>query len=148
MNRGIELGHNISIIIFVELHDPENVQLSAHLKSFTKVFRILLHMVSVDGVHIDKEVLLGFENIKEDGKLEPVSERTVDQSGILVFLIRFATAPCPKLLGRHFWHGFAWLWLDPRLLLQLRRRWRITGGVEGWRDSLAGGGVALRCDAC
>ena len=23
-------------------------------------------------------------------------------------------------------------------------RWRITGGVEGWRDSLAGGGVALR----
>ena len=27
-------------------------------------------------------------------------------------------------------------------------RWRITGGVEGWRDSLAGGGVALRSDAC
>ena len=26
--------------------------------------------------------------------------------------------------------------------------WRITGGVEGWRDSLAGGGVALRSDAC
>ena len=24
--------------------------------------------------------------------------------------------------------------------------WRITGGVEGWRDSLAGGGVALRND--
>ena len=27
-------------------------------------------------------------------------------------------------------------------------RWRITGGVEGWRDSLAGSGVALRSDAC
>ena len=27
-------------------------------------------------------------------------------------------------------------------------RWRITGGVEGWRDSLAGGGVALHRDAC
>ena len=27
-------------------------------------------------------------------------------------------------------------------------RWRITGGAEGWRDSLAGGGVALRRDAC
>ena len=26
--------------------------------------------------------------------------------------------------------------------------WRITGGVEGWRDSLADGGVALRSDAC
>ena len=26
--------------------------------------------------------------------------------------------------------------------------WRITGGVEGWKDSLAGGGVALRRDAC
>ena len=22
--------------------------------------------------------------------------------------------------------------------------WRITGGVEGWRDSLAGGGVATQ----
>ena len=32
-------------------------------------------MVGVDGVHVDKEVLLGFENIKEDGKLEPVPER-------------------------------------------------------------------------
>ena len=27
-------------------------------------------------------------------------------------------------------------------------RWRITRGVEGWRDNLAGGGVALRSDAC
>jgi len=26
--------------------------------------------------------------------------------------------------------------------------WRIIGGIEGWRDSLAGGGVALRSDAC
>ena len=26
--------------------------------------------------------------------------------------------------------------------------WRITVGVEGWRDSLADGGVALRGDAC
>ena len=26
--------------------------------------------------------------------------------------------------------------------------WRITGGVEGWRDSLDNGGVALRSDAC
>ena len=25
---------------------------------------------------------------------------------------------------------------------------RIRGGVEGWRDSLGGGGVALRSDAC
>ena len=80
-------------------------------------------MVGVDGVHIDIEVLLGFENIKVDGKLEPVSERTVDQSGILVCLIRVAATPCPELLGRHFWDGFAWLWLDPRLLLELRWRW-------------------------
>ena len=27
-------------------------------------------------------------------------------------------------------------------------RWRIKGGVEGLRDSLAAGGVALRSDAC
>ena len=27
-------------------------------------------------------------------------------------------------------------------------RWRIIGGMEVWRDSLAGGGVALRSDAC
>ena len=27
-------------------------------------------------------------------------------------------------------------------------RWRITGGVEGWRDSLARGRVALHSDAC
>ena len=73
-------------------------------------------MLGVDGVHVDIEILLGFENIKEDGKLEPVAKRTVDQSGILVVLIRVAAAPCPELLGRHFWHGFAWLWLDPRLL--------------------------------
>ena len=64
-------------------------------------------MVGVDGVHVDKEALLGFENIKEDGKLEPVPERTVDQSGILVDLIRVAAAPCLELLRWHFWHGFA-----------------------------------------
>ena len=29
-----------------------------------------------------------------------------------------------------------------------RSRWRITGGMEGWRDSLAGDGVALHSDAC
>ena len=34
--------------------------------------------------------------------------------------------------------GVAWGW----------SRWRITGGVEGWRDSLAGSGVALRSDVC
>ena len=27
-------------------------------------------------------------------------------------------------------------------------RWRIKGGVEEWRDSLADGGVALHSDAC
>ena len=27
-------------------------------------------------------------------------------------------------------------------------QWRITGGVEGCRDSLGGGGVALCNDAC
>ena len=27
-------------------------------------------------------------------------------------------------------------------------RWRITEGVDGWGDSLAGDGVALRSDAC
>ena len=27
-------------------------------------------------------------------------------------------------------------------------RWRITGGVEGWRDSLVSGGVALCSSAC
>ena len=26
--------------------------------------------------------------------------------------------------------------------------WRIIGGIEGWRDSLAGCGVALHSDAC
>ena len=59
-------------------------------------------MLSVDGVHVDIEILLGFENIKVDGKLEPVPERTVDQSGILIYLIRVAAVPCPELLGRHF----------------------------------------------
>ena len=102
MNHGIELGHNISIIVLVELHDPENVQLSAHLKSFTKVFKIVLHMLGVDGVHVDIEILLGFENIKEDSKLELVPERTVDQSGILVCLIGIAAMSCPELLGLHF----------------------------------------------
>ena len=70
-------------------------------------------MVGVDGVHVEKEVLLGFENIKEDGKLEPVPERTVDQSGFLVSFIRVAAAPCPELLWRHFWHSLAGLGLDP-----------------------------------
>ena len=27
-------------------------------------------------------------------------------------------------------------------------RWRRTGGVEGWRDGLANGGVALHSEAC
>ena len=64
-------------------------------------------MVGVDGVHVNKEVLLGLENIKEDGKLKAVPERIVDQSGFLVYLIRVAATPCPELLGRHFWHGVA-----------------------------------------
>ena len=70
-------------------------------------------MLGVDGVHVNKEVLLGLEYIKEDGKLKPVPKRTVDQSGILVDLIRVAAAPCPELLWRHFWHSLAGLWLDP-----------------------------------
>ena len=90
MDSGIELTHDISIIVLVELHDAENVQLRAHLKSFTKVLRILLHIVGVDGAHIDIEVLLGLEHIKENGKLKPVPERTVDQSGFLVFHIGVA----------------------------------------------------------
>ena len=124
MNRGIELGYNISIIIFVELHDTKNVQLSEHIKCFTKVIRILLHMVGVDGVHVNKEVLLGLEHIKENGKLKPVLEQTVDQRGILVSLIGVAATPCPELLGLHFWRSFARLLrLDSRLLLELRWRW-------------------------
>ena len=54
-------------------------------------------------------------------------------------------------------------WEDAVLELQIERRrrvitgsvaawgcslWRIIGGVEGWRDSLTGGVVALRSDAC
>ena len=81
-------------------------------------------MVGVDGVHVNKEVLLGLENIKEDGKLKPVLERTVDQSGILVCLIGVAAMPCPELLGLHFCHGFARvLRLDTSLLFELRWRW-------------------------
>ena len=128
MHSGIKLGHNISIIVFVELHDFENVQLRTYLKSFTKVVRIILHMLGVDGVHVDIEILLGFENIKEDGKLEPVSEWTVDQSGILVYLIRVEATPCLELLGIHLRHNFSlWLWLDSRLLLELRWRWSTRG---------------------
>ena len=59
--------------------------------------------------------------------------------------------------------GTTWRWEDAAMESQIERstrviigsgaawgcsRWRITGGVEGWRDSLAGGGVALRSDAC
>ena len=124
MDSGIELSHNIRIIVLVELHDSENVQMSAHLKRFTKVLRILLHIVCVDGAHINIEILLGLEHIKEDGKLKAVPEWTVDQSGFLVYLLRVAATPCPELLGIHLRHGFArWLRLDNRLLLELRWRW-------------------------
>ena len=59
--------------------------------------------------------------------------------------------------------GTTWTWGDATVESQIERRrrvitgsivawgcslWRITRGVEGWRDSLAGGGVALRSDAC
>ena len=106
------------------MDDSENIQLRAHLKSFTKVLRILLHMVRVDGAHINIEILLGLEHIKEDVKLKAFPERTVDQSGFLVYLIRVAARPCPELLCIHLRQGFArWLWLDDKLLLELRWRW-------------------------
>ena len=90
MNGGKELSHQICIQILVELHDPENVQLSAHLKGLAKVLRVLLHSISVNGANINKEILLGLDHIKVDGKLKTVLERAVDQSGFLVPLIGIA----------------------------------------------------------
>ena len=61
------------------------------------------------------------------------------------------------------WSGTTWRWEDAVVESQIERRrrvitgsgavwgysrWRITGGVEVRRDSLTGGGVALRSDAC
>ena len=39
--------------------------------------------------------------------------------------------------------GYNWFWCGMGL-----QSVENNGGVEGWRDSLAGGGVALRSDAC
>ena len=110
MDSGIELSHQICIKVLVELHDPENVRLITHLKGFAKVLRVLLHGISVDGANINIEILLGLEHIKEYGKLKSVPERTIDQSGFLVFHIRVAAMPCLELLGIHLRHSFA-LWL-------------------------------------
>ena len=38
-------------------------------------------MVGVDGVHVDIEILLRFENIEEDGKLEPVPKGQLTKVG-------------------------------------------------------------------
>ena len=69
MDRGIKLSHQICIKVLVELHDPEDVQLRAHLKSLPKVVRILLHKGNIDGANINKKILLGFDHIKVDGIL-------------------------------------------------------------------------------
>ena len=121
MDGGIELSHQIRIKILVELHDPENVQLSAHLKGFAKVLWVLLHSINVNGANINKEILLGLDHIKIDGKLKAVLERAVDQSGILVRLIGVAVTLFPKLLGSHLSHSLS-LWLVGSRLLVLRRR--------------------------
>ena len=124
MDSSIELSHQICIKVLVELHDSENVQLRAYLKSFTKVLRILLHIVCVNGAHIHIEILLGLEHNKEDGKLKAVPERAIDQIGFLVFRIGVAAMPFPELLSRQLSHSLA-PWLRPigRFLLELRRRW-------------------------
>ena len=131
MNGGKELGHQIYIEILVELHDPENVQLSAHLKGFAKVLRVLLHSISVNGANINKEILLGLDHIKIDGKLKTVLERAVDQSGFLVHLIGIAATLFPKLLVGHLSHSLP-LWLVGGSLRVLRR-WRNTCGCTCWR---------------
>ena len=105
MDGGIELSHQICIEIPVELHDPENVQLSAHLKGFAKVLRVLLHSISVNGANINKKILLALDHIKVDGKLKTVSERVVDQSGFLVHHIGVAVTLLPKLLVGHLNHS-------------------------------------------
>ena len=121
MDHGIELSHYICIKVLVELHDSENVELSTHLKSFTKVFGILLHGIRVDGANINKEILLGLDHIKEDGKLKAVLEWAVDQTGFLVFCIGVAATLCPELLRRHLSHSLG-PWLRPvgKFLLTLR----------------------------
>ena len=110
MDGGIELSHQIRIKILVELHDPENVQPSAHLKSFAKVLRVLLHSISVNGANINKKILLGLDHIKVDGKLKTVPERAVDQSGFLVHRIGVAATLLPKLLVGHLSHSLPF-WL-------------------------------------
>ena len=68
MDGGIELSLQIRIEILVELHDPENVQQSAHLKGFSKVLWILLHSIGVNGANINIEILLGLDHIKVEGR--------------------------------------------------------------------------------
>ena len=74
MDSGIELAYDVGIEVLVEQHDSENVQLSAHLKGFAKVLRVLFHSISVDGTHINLEILLSLDHIKIDGKLKTVPE--------------------------------------------------------------------------
>ena len=66
MDTGIELTYQISIKVLVELHDSENVQLSAHLKGFAKVLRVLFHRIGVDGTNINMVILLSLDHIKEE----------------------------------------------------------------------------------
>ena len=122
MDSGIELTYQICIKVLVELHDSENVQLSTHLKGFTKVLRVLFHRIGVNGTNINIVILLSLDHSEEDGELKAVLEWAVDQSGILVFLIGVAATLCPKLLGSHLSHSPS-LWLVGGSLRLLRWWW-------------------------
>ena len=90
MDCGIKLSHHLCIKILVELHDLENVQLSTHIQCLAKVATICPHMCSINGAHINIEVLLGLEHIKEDCELKPVPEGTIDKSWVLILSIGVA----------------------------------------------------------
>ena len=100
------------------MHDPENVQLSAHLKGFAKILRVLFHRIGVEGTDSKKVILLSLDHIKKDDELKAVPEWAVDQSGILASLIGLAATLCPKFLGSHLSYSLP-LWLAGRILREL-----------------------------
>ena len=82
---------------------------------------VLLHSICVDGMNIDKEVLLSLDHVKVGGILKPVPERAIDKVGFLVFLIWVAATPVLEFLARHLSHLLA-TWLRPVGSLLLERR--------------------------
>ena len=61
-------------------------------------------MTEIDRPDIDKQILLGLENIMIDGPLLLGLERPVEESGVLWVAVRIATASSIELLGRQLIH--------------------------------------------